>query len=121
MAQSRRRSAAQSLKSWVTPAGKGLRSPAFGFKLKKTTSGGEPKRTARVFPLGGEAHAAHIPAAGAARDCLRRCSRFPRRRSMRNALATQAFAVRLASGGVCIVTRGHLLIIFAIICLFFEC
>ena len=39
---------------------------------------------------------------------------------MRNALATQAFGVPLASGGTCVVTRGHLLIIFAIICLFFE-
>ena len=39
---------------------------------------------------------------------------------MRAALATPAFSVPLASGSPCIVTRGHLLTILAIVCLFFE-
>jgi len=82
-----------------------LRSPAFGSKLKKTTSGGEPKAHARVFPLGGEAHAAHIPLL-ALPVIVTRCSRFPRApKACANALATQAFAVPLCERGVCIVTR----------------
>jgi hypothetical protein len=39
---------------------------------------------------------------------------------MRNALAMPAFSVPLASGTPCVVSRGQLLTILAIICLFFE-
>ena len=39
---------------------------------------------------------------------------------MRQGLAMPAFAVPLASGSPCVVTRGHLLTILSIVCLFFE-
>jgi hypothetical protein len=39
---------------------------------------------------------------------------------MRSGLAAEAFAVPLASGAPCVVSRGQLLTIFAVICLFFE-